>query len=133
MPLDSKVTGGLLVDGSGAPPRQADVGVRDGLIVEVGALGDRAAARTVDAEGHIVTPGFVEIHTHYDGQISWDDELRPSVEHGVTTLVMGSCGVGFAPVRAADRRRLIDLMQGVEDIPATASAGACRTRPSCAG
>lgn len=117
--LDLKVLGGTVVDGTGAPGRVADVGVRDGRIVAIGTV-DEPAKRTIDAAGCLVTPGFVDIHTHYDGQVSWDDTLEPSVYHGVTTAVLGSCGVGFAPCHADDRERLIALMQGVEDIPGTA-------------
>ncbi len=118
---DLKITGGTLVDGTGAEPRIADIAVKDGKIAAIGVVsGD--AARAIDASGCIVTPGFVDIHTHYDGQVSWDEELAPSSYHGVTTAVMGSCGVGFAPCRAADRTRLIELMEGVEDIPGTALA-----------
>jgi len=99
--------------------------VADGQIVAVGEdLG--AAKRTIDAEGAIVTPGFVDIHSHYDGQATWDAELMPSSIHGATTVAMGSCGVGFAPCRAADRERLIALMEGVEDIPGTALAEGLR-------
>ncbi len=93
--------------------------IADGRIVAIGEVSG-SAAEIIDAGGAIVTPGFVDIHTHYDGQVSWDPELAPSCHHGVTTVVMGSCGVGFAPVRAADRSRLVDLMEGVEDIPGTA-------------
>ncbi len=118
MSLDLKITGGLVYDGSGGDAVRADIGVRDGHIVEVGDCGD--AERTLDADGVIVTPGFIDLHTHYDGQISWDEQLRPSVNFGVTTTVMGNCGVGFAPVREADRDDLIKLMEGVEDIPGTA-------------
>ncbi len=117
--LDLKLVGGLLVDGTGAEPRPADVGIKGGRIVSIGP-DDTPAAQTIDASGCIVTPGFVDIHTHYDGQVSWDDDLAPSVYHGVTTAVLGNCGVGFAPCHAADRERLIELMQGVEDIPGTA-------------
>ncbi len=119
MAFDLKIVNGTVVDGTGATPRRADVAIRGGKIVEVGEVSG-AAERTIDAEGHIVTPGFVDIHTHYDGQISWDQVMAPSINHGVTTAVMGNCGVGFAPVRKADRDRLVDLMQGVEDIPGTA-------------
>jgi N-acyl-D-aspartate/D-glutamate deacylase len=122
---DLVVRGGTVVDGTGAPPRAADVAVRDGVIVEVGtvaAADDHAesAARTIDAAGALVTPGFVDIHTHYDGQATWDSHITPSAWHGVTTVVMGNCGVGFAPVRAADHDRLVELMEGVEDIPGAA-------------
>jgi len=93
--------------------------VRDGRIVALGEAPE-SAAETIDAEGGVVTPGFVDIHTHYDGQVSWDSALAPSCFHGVSTAVMGSCGVGFAPARASDRDRLVRLMEGVEDIPGTA-------------
>lgn len=117
--VDLVVAGGTVVDGTGSPGFTADVGVRDGRIVAVGRV-DRAGARVIEADGALVTPGFVDLHTHYDGQATWDGELAPSALHGVTTAVMGSCGVGFAPVHAADRQRLIELMEGVEDIPGTA-------------
>src|SRR5579884_3297805 len=119
---DLIVRGGTLVDGTGAAPRQADVAVDDGRITEVGDLRGCAARRTVDADGLLVTPGFVDIHTHYDGQVSWDPLLTPSSWHGVTTVVMGNCGVGFAPVRPGQEEWLIQLMEGVEDIPGTALA-----------
>lgn len=118
---DLKIVGGLVVDGTGSAGVRADVAVSGGVIRAVGAdVGP--AAQTIDAEGAIVTPGFVDIHGHYDGQISWDDELAPSSWHGVTTCVMGSCGVGFAPVRETDHEKLIALMEGVEDIPGSALA-----------
>jgi N-acyl-D-aspartate/D-glutamate deacylase len=116
---DLKIVGGTIVDGTGAPRFTGDLGIRGGTIVAVGEAPD-VAERTIDAGGAVVTPGFTDIHTHYDGQASWDQELAPSVLHGVTTLVMGSCGVGFAPVRPTDRTRLVELMEGVEDIPGTA-------------
>lgn len=122
MPLDLIVRGGTVVDGLGGPPRRADVGVASGRISAVGDLRGEAAAVEVDAEGALVTPGFVDLHTHYDGQVSWDADLAPSSQHGVTTAIMGSCGVGFAPVRAADRARMVALMEGVEDIPGAALA-----------
>lgn len=118
MGLDLKITGGRVVDGSGGDAYTADVGIKDGRIAEIGRCG--AALSSIDADGATVTPGFIDLHTHYDGQISWDDELRPSVNFGVTTAVMGNCGVGFAPVRKGDRDRLVRLMEGVEDIPGTA-------------
>jgi len=118
---DLKITGGTLVDGSGSAPRTGDIAIKDGRIVAVGDCpGD--AAETLDATGCIVTPGFVDVHTHYDGQVTWDSDMAPSSIHGVTTAVIGSCGVGFAPCRAEDRDRLIRLMEGVEDIPGSALA-----------
>jgi N-acyl-D-amino-acid deacylase len=117
------IRGGTLVDGTGSAPRPADVAVDDGVITEVtdpGALDDASAIRSVDADGLLVTPGFVDLHTHYDGQVTWDPLLTPSCWHGVTTVVMGNCGVGFAPVRPGQEDWLIQLMEGVEDIPGTA-------------
>ena len=119
MTYDIKIINGTLIDGSGGPARKTNLGIKGDKIVEIGAC-DQDAARVIDATGHIVTPGFVDLHTHYDGQISWDEELAPSCYHGVTTAVMGSCGVGFAPARPQDHERLIRLMEGVEDIPGTA-------------
>jgi N-acyl-D-amino-acid deacylase len=116
---DLIVRGGTLVDGTGAEPRTADVAIDDGLITDVGALSG-AAHRTIDADGLLVTPGWVDIHTHYDGQATWDPILAPSSWHGVTTLVMGNCGVGFAPAQPDRHDWLIGLMEGVEDIPGAA-------------
>ena len=117
--FDLVVRSGTVVDGSGGEAFQADVAVRDGRIFEVGKVKGRGA-HEIDAEGAIVAPGFVDIHTHYDGQAVWDSTLQPSSWHGVTTVVGGNCGVGFAPVRPQDREQLIELMEGVEDIPGTA-------------
>jgi N-acyl-D-aspartate/D-glutamate deacylase len=118
---DLVIRGGTVVDGTGGPARTADVAITGGVIV---AIGDDvgSAARTIDAGGALVTPGFVDVHSHYDGQASWDEEMAPSSIHGATTVAMGSCGVGFAPCRTADRDRLVALMEGVEDIPGTALA-----------
>jgi N-acyl-D-amino-acid deacylase len=118
---DLIIKGGTLVDGTGAAARPADVAVDSGRISEVGTIGG-AATRTIDADGLLVTPGWVDVHTHYDGQVTWDSELAPSSWHGVTTLVMGNCGVGFAPVAPDRHDWLIGLMEGVEDIPGTALA-----------
>ncbi len=114
------VRNGTLVDGTGADRRQADVAIVDGAVVAVGPNLEGEAKETIDATGKLVTPGFVDIHTHYDGQVTWDDELNPSAGHGVTTIVMGNCGVGFAPVRPGKEEWLIQLMEGVEDIPGSA-------------
>jgi N-acyl-D-amino-acid deacylase len=116
------IRGGKLVDGNGGVPFRGDVAVKDGLIVEVAPRVDGTARRVIDATGRLVTPGFVDIHTHYDGQVTWDDQMSPSSGHGVTTVVMGNCGVGFAPVRPGCEGWLIQLMEGVEDIPGTALA-----------
>ncbi len=117
--LDLLIKNGTLIDGTGAAGKRADVGIRDGKIVALGEVSE-TATRTLDAEGAIVTPGFVDVHSHYDGQASWDGDMLPSSAHGVTTAVMGNCGVGFAPCRPADHERLIKLFEGVEDIPGTA-------------
>jgi N-acyl-D-aspartate/D-glutamate deacylase len=110
---------GTVIDGSGGEPFRADVAVAAGLITEVGTVG-ATGREEIDASGLLVTPGFVDIHTHYDGQATWDARLTPSSLHGVTTAVMGNCGVGFAPVRPAHHDMLIELMEGVEDIPGAA-------------
>ncbi|MEJ5256452.1 MAG: amidohydrolase family protein, partial [Acidimicrobiales bacterium] len=117
---DLLVRGGTIVDGTGAPAFRGDLAVTGGVITEIAAQIDGRARRVIDADGLLVTPGFVDIHTHYDGQATWDPLLTPSCWQGVTTVVMGNCGVGFAPVRAAEREWLIGLMEGVEDIPGTA-------------
>ena len=113
---DTIIRNGLVVDGTGAEPFVGSVAIRNGQIVAVGEVGG-SADREVDASGKIVTPGFVDIHTHYDGQVTWDNLLRPSTGHGVTTILMGNCGVGFAPCRPDQRDMLVRLMEGVEDIP----------------
>jgi N-acyl-D-aspartate/D-glutamate deacylase len=117
---DLKISGGTVVDGTGADRFVGDVAVKDGVIAHVGPSAPGDAARTIDATGLVVTPGFVDCHTHYDGQVTWDDELNPSAGHGVTTVVMGNCGVGFAPVHPGSEEWLIQLMEGVEDIPGAA-------------
>jgi N-acyl-D-aspartate/D-glutamate deacylase len=119
MPFDLVIRGAELADGDGGPLRPADVAVAGGRIVEVGKVSGRGREE-IDARGRLVTPGFVDIHTHYDGQATWDSRLQPSSWHGVTTAVMGNCGVGFAPVRPQHRERLVELMEGVEDIPGAA-------------
>ncbi|HVA06421.1 MAG TPA: amidohydrolase family protein [Acidimicrobiales bacterium] len=116
---DLIIRGGTVVDGTGVPPRTADVAIDDGLVTDVGHI-NASAERTVDADGLLVTPGWVDIHTHYDGQATWDPILAPSSWHGVTTVVMGNCGVGFAPAAPERHDWLIGLMEGVEDIPGAA-------------
>ena len=118
---DLVVRGGTVVDGNGGTPRQADVAVQGDKIVAIG-QGLGRGVQEIDATGKIVTPGFVDIHTHYDGQATWDQEMAPSSWHGVTTVVMGNCGVGFAPAEPSRHEWLIGLMEGVEDIPGSALA-----------
>ena len=113
---DLIIRGGLVVDGTGTEPFEADVAVTGGRIASIGKIGARGAEE-IDAKGRVVTPGFVDIHTHYDGQVTWEHRLVPSSAHGVTSVVMGNCGVGFAPCRPDQHEMLIRLMEGVEDIP----------------
>ncbi|MCY3850851.1 MAG: amidohydrolase family protein [Acidimicrobiaceae bacterium] len=116
---DLIIRGGTVVDGTGAAKRTADVAVNDGVISAVGHLSG-SAHREIDADGALVTPGFVDVHAHYDGQATWDERMQPSSWHGVTTVVFGNCGVGFAPVHDQDHDKLVELMEGVEDIPGAA-------------
>lgn len=121
MAHDLVIRGGTIVDGTGAKPFRGDVAIDNGLITAIGTV-DAAGREEIDATGKIVTPGFVDVHTHYDGQATWDAEMAPSSWHGVTTVIMGNCGVGFAPARPDRHEWLISLMEGVEDIPGTALA-----------
>ena len=117
---DLVIRNGTVLDGTGAPEFQADIAITEGRISAVGRVAGRGREE-IDARDRLVMPGFVDLHTHYDGQAVWDSHLAPSALHGVTTAVMGNCGVGFAPVRAPDRDTLIELMEGVEDIPGPVS------------
>lgn len=114
--FDMVIRGGLVVDGTGAEPFNADVAIKDGVIVAVGKV-EGSGGKEIDAQGLAVTPGFIDLHTHYDGQAIWSNRLNPSSGHGVTTVVIGNCGVGFAPCRPSDRDLLVMTMEGVEDIP----------------
>ena len=116
---DLIIRGGTVIDGTGTAGRTADVAVNDGVISEVGRV-DGSTRREIDADGALVAPGFVDVHSHYDGQATWDERMQPSSWHGVTTVVFGNCGVGFAPVHDGDHDRLVELMEGVEDIPGAA-------------
>ena len=117
MTYDLIIRNGTIVDGLGGEPYVGDVAVRDGVIAAVGSINGATAEREIDATGLLVTPGFVDLHTHYDGQAIWSERMTPSSAHGVTTVVMGNCGVGFAPCRQEDHDVLVDVMAGVEDIP----------------
>jgi len=116
MRVDLVVRHGTIVDGTGQEPFAGDVAIDNGLIVDVGKI-SAVGREEIDARGRIVTPGFIDVHTHYDGNLTWEERIRPSCNHGVTTIITGNCGVGFAPCRTEDRNRLIGLMAGVEDIP----------------
>ncbi len=118
---DLIIRGGTIVDGSGAPRFTGDVAVTDGIVTDVGRVSG-SGRREIDADGALVTPGFVDIHTHFDGQATWDPMLEPSSVHGVTTVAVGNCGVGFAPAAPDRHDWLISLLEGVEDIPGTALA-----------
>src|ERR1700759_188636 len=120
MSYDLVIRNGTIVDGLGSEPFVGDVAVSDGVIAAVGSV-DGTAPRELDATGLLVPPGFVDLHTHYDGQAIWSDRMIPSSAHGVTTAVMGNCGVGFAPCRQEDHDVLVDVMAGVEDIPGITS------------
>jgi N-acyl-D-aspartate/D-glutamate deacylase len=122
--LDLLIKNATIIDGTGSPAYTADLGVQGGQIAEIGKI-TRAAKETINADGAWLTPGFVDIHSHYDGQASWDETFSPSIQHGTTTVVMGNCGVGFAPLARNtpdEQQRLIRLMEGVEDIPGAALA-----------
>ena len=116
---DYLIKNAAIVDGTGAPPRNGDIAIAGGKIAAVGKA-EGPAKETIDAAGAYATPGWVDVHTHYDGQVSWDDALNPSFCHGVTSIVMGNCGVGFAPCPPGGEQRLVEIMEGVEDIPGTA-------------
>ena len=113
---DLVIRGGNIADGLGGELFEADVAIKDGRISEVGKVAGKGREE-IDAKGKLVTPGFVDVHTHYDGQVTWSQDITPSSQNGVTSAIMGNCGVGFAPCRPADHQRLIQLMEGVEDIP----------------
>src|SRR5262245_28828375 len=110
------IRGGTVVDGTGAPGRTADVLIDDGVVVDIGRV-EATGADVFDADGLLVTPGWIDVHTHYDGQVYWDPLMTPSSWHGATTVVMGNCGVGFAPARPDAHNDLIELMNKIEDIP----------------
>lgn len=120
--MDFLIRHATIADGTGSPLYRADIAISNGMITEIGPDLRAPGAEIIDADQCLVTPGFVDVHTHYDGQVTWDDALEPSASHGITTLIMGNCGVGFAPMKGRDREALIDLMEGVEDIPGTALA-----------
>ncbi|HEX4183456.1 MAG TPA: amidohydrolase family protein, partial [Caulobacteraceae bacterium] len=113
---DLVIRNGVVVDGTGGAGFEADVAISGGKIAAIGKVAD-SGAEEIDAKGRIVTPGFVDIHTHYDGQAVWAERLSPSSSHGVTSVVGGNCGVGFAPCRPEHRDLLVSVMEGVEDIP----------------
>src|ERR1700743_767271 len=113
---DLVIRGGTIADGQGGNLFEGDIAIKDGRISEVGKVSAKGKEE-IDAKGKLVAPGFVDVHTHYDGQVTWSQDITPSSQNGVTTAIMGNCGVGFAPCRPSDPHRLIQLMEGVEDIP----------------
>ena len=119
---DLFVRGGRVIDGTGAPAVQANVRVRDGSVVEVGKGLEPAGEEVLDADGAFVTPGFIDVHTHYDGAMWWDRNLDPSPQHGVTTVVTGNCAVSLAPLSERDRASLVDMFCYIEDLPLSAVA-----------
>jgi N-acyl-D-aspartate/D-glutamate deacylase len=123
--LDCLIKNGTVVDGTGQKPFISDVGIQGGRITHIGQINE-VAKETIDATGLWITPGFVDLHTHYDGQVTWDECFTPSIYHGVTTVVLGNCGVGFAPKRPGAEDDLVKLMEGVEDIPGAALCGTGR-------
>src|SRR5882724_10992921 len=125
MVADLVIRGGTVFDGTGAPGRQADVAIADGVIREIGEIGENLRGeRELDASGCAVTPGFIDIHTHYDAQVFWDPALRPSSYHGVTTVIAGNCGFAIAPTRPEHRETIVHTLENVEDMdPATLTAG----------
>lgn len=116
---DFLIKGATIVDGLAGQPYTSDIAIKDGKIAELGQIGG-GAKEVIDADGAYATPGWIDVHTHYDGQVSWDDTIDPSFSHGVTSIVMGNCGVGFAPCSPGHEKQMIELMEGVEDIPGTA-------------
>ena len=115
--FDVLIRNGQIIDGTGTAPYVADLAIRNGRIAQIAPCIDGRATQEIDAAGRAVTPGFVDVHTHYDGQATWDSHLNPSSNLGTTTVVLGNCGVGFAPCRRDDRDVLVQLMEGVEEIP----------------
>src|ERR1700741_1718439 len=113
---DLVIRGGNIADGFGGDLVEADVAIKDGRITEVGHVPGKGTEE-IDSRGKLVAPGFVDVHTHYDGQVTWSQDITPSSQNGVTTAIMGNCGVGFAPCKPSDHTRLIQLREGVEDIP----------------
>ena len=114
--VDLVIRGGTIADGLGGELYEGDVAVSGGRIVEVGRVA-ASGVEEIDAKGKLVAPGFVDVHTHYDGQVTWSHDISPSSQNGVTTAIMGNCGVGFAPCRPHQRDLLVRLMEGIEDIP----------------
>ena len=123
MAHDLIIRNGTVIDGTGGPAQRADVAIDGDRITAIGDLAEVAATREIDARGMVVTPGFVDLHTHLDAQIAWDPMMTSSSWHGVTTVLMGNCGVTFAPVRPQDRTFLAEMMESVEDIPRDAKIG----------